>query len=472
MKRVAIYTRQSLDRTGEGLGVARQETECRRHADYKGWDVAHVISENDTSASVGKRPGYTRLTGMIESGSIDGVVVLRIDRLLRKMTDLEDLIELVERTGCLISTVEGDVDLTQVMGRTMARFMATVARAEVETKSARQKLSNEQRAKSGRPHAGRRAYGYESDGMTVREDEALVLKDMAHRFLNGWTYTEIAAHLNESGLTTALGNRFVPVAVRQLLMRKRYAGLREYNGTEYQGIWPPIFDIDTYERIQLRVRQRSEAFSHRPKGRRYLLTGWLVCGGCGERMNGGVQKAYDTGIRRTSYRCCREFGCGKVSRGAIPLEHLLKEMICIRLDTPVLEDLIATNNGNRKDVEKLLNRRAALEAKLMSLLDDYADETLTKDEYRQAKARATKALADVQEQIMDLHHSDALTGLLAAGESVKNRWETESDGWRRQVIDLLIEKVVVNPGRTKPRYKVDGITYYFDSSLIDVKWRV
>jgi site-specific DNA recombinase len=472
MMRVAIYVRQSLDRTGEGLGVARQESECRRHCEYKGWEIAHVLSENDTSASVGKRPVYARMKAMIEQGEIDVVVVLRIDRLLRKMTDLEDLIELTERTGVLFSTVEGDLDLSQVTGRTMARFMATVARAEVETKSARQKLSNKQRAESGLPHAGRRAYGYQSDGMTIREDEALVLKDIAHRFLDGWTYTEIANHLNAAGYQTALGNRFVPVAVRQLLMRTRYAGIRIYNGVEYQGAWPAIYDEDTWRRIQLRIEQRTEAFSHRPRARRYLLTGWLVCGGCGERMNGGVQRAYKSDIKRTAYRCCREFGCGKVSRGAIPLDHLIKEMICLRLDSPVLADLIVANRGSREEAEKLLNERAAIEAKLTSLLNDYTDDTLTKAEYQQAKARATASLQRVSDQIMALHQSDSLSALLSAGESVRSRWEVESDGWRRQLIDLLIEKIVVKPSLKKPRYYIDGQRYYFDTESIDVGWRM
>jgi site-specific DNA recombinase len=47
-----IYRRISDDRAGEGLGVARQEADCRAHAAGRGWDITHVHRENDTSAFV------------------------------------------------------------------------------------------------------------------------------------------------------------------------------------------------------------------------------------------------------------------------------------------------------------------------------------------------------------------------------------------------------------------------------------
>ena len=51
----AIYTRISKDRTGESLGVQRQEEECRKLADRLGATVVAVHSDNDISAFSGKR---------------------------------------------------------------------------------------------------------------------------------------------------------------------------------------------------------------------------------------------------------------------------------------------------------------------------------------------------------------------------------------------------------------------------------
>jgi hypothetical protein len=64
-----------------------------------------TITENNTSASVGVRPGYQQLLELVEAKTADIVVVFRLDRLLRKLTDLEALIELTEHTGVSIATV-------------------------------------------------------------------------------------------------------------------------------------------------------------------------------------------------------------------------------------------------------------------------------------------------------------------------------------------------------------------------------
>jgi DNA invertase Pin-like site-specific DNA recombinase len=49
--RAAVYVRISSDRVGAGLGVARQEEDCRGLYDRLGWQVARVYSDNDVSAT-------------------------------------------------------------------------------------------------------------------------------------------------------------------------------------------------------------------------------------------------------------------------------------------------------------------------------------------------------------------------------------------------------------------------------------
>ena len=51
----AIYVRISQDRGGAGLGVERQEHECRALAQRLGWTVVDVYCDNDLSAFSGRR---------------------------------------------------------------------------------------------------------------------------------------------------------------------------------------------------------------------------------------------------------------------------------------------------------------------------------------------------------------------------------------------------------------------------------
>jgi site-specific DNA recombinase len=475
MSTTVIYRRQSRDRNQDELAVERQLRVCQRVADSREWPVAQVITDNDLSASKRGRSGYARLVQLIEAGAVHRVIILRIDRLLRLNDELEELIALVETRGLSVITAEGDINLGTPQGRLMARVLVSVARSEIEVKSARHKLANQQRAEAGLPHKGRRAFGYASDGLTVNEDEALALKQIAQKFISGWSYDDLAQWLNDNGYRTCMGNEFVGVAIRQMLMRHRYAGLRHYEGQLYPAQWPAIFDDATWQHLQYVIRQRTETYD-KPAARKYLLTGLIRCGVCGAPMNGSMNYDNRSGEARKTYRCNRERlgaaghpGCGRVSRQAAPVEHLLRELLVARLDTPDLGRLLS-DGSDSGILSELLAKREALQTRKNGLVDDYADGTLDKTAYKRAVSRVEAALRAVQVDVDQLS-TPRLSGLLSAGESVREAWELQTDGWRRSLLDLLVESVTVMPGRSLPIYEADGRRYKFAPELIDVRWK-
>src|SRR3954454_22017104 len=108
--RALVYTRQSLDRTGEKAAVDRQREDCRKLCAERGWDIVHEFTDNDVSASSSKpRPDYLRMLAAVDRGEAEVLVAWHVDRLTRKLTDLENLIELAQRTGLRIATVTGDL---------------------------------------------------------------------------------------------------------------------------------------------------------------------------------------------------------------------------------------------------------------------------------------------------------------------------------------------------------------------------
>lgn len=66
----AVYLRQSLDRNGEALAVARQRKDCLALCKQRKWSPVEYV-DNDTSATSGKRrPGYERMLADIRDGRI------------------------------------------------------------------------------------------------------------------------------------------------------------------------------------------------------------------------------------------------------------------------------------------------------------------------------------------------------------------------------------------------------------------
>ena len=148
--RTAIYTRISLDSSGEGPGIQRQLDECLELADRLGWQVVARLSDNDVSAFNGKRrDGFEDLLDGLKNKRFGAVIVWHVDRLYRTLKDLARLLEVA--SGVQIRTVNGgDFDLSTATGRMVATILGSVAVQESEHKG----------DASGRPTRRRRRPGH------------------------------------------------------------------------------------------------------------------------------------------------------------------------------------------------------------------------------------------------------------------------------------------------------------------------
>ena len=473
--RAAIYARLSKDRSGLSVNVGIQEAEAREYAAEHGHEVVAVHSDNDLSASrysSKPRPGYEALWRAIESGSVEAVIVTEMTRLYRRLEELLDLIHLAERTNLKsIETTDG-VGYRLNTGEGIHAAVAAINNAVLESRkiSDRQRRKQAAKAREGLSHGGRRAFGYRSGNMELDEDEADILRQMGDRLLAGHSFKEIAYWCNDQGFTTSEGKLWHSVTVRNTLRRVRYAGIREHKGSQYPAQWPAVFDHETWERMELVIRTNAGKYGDRPKARKYLLTGLVYCGKCGMPLNGATKRDRpDRPLRRTYY--CRlngdtqrKRGCGGVVRNADALEAWITEAVLYRLDTPQLANLLREDSSKNDQLRGLLDRRAAQKERINEILDAYAAGEITKPELGRLKPRAEQALADIERQISSLNRP----GILPVGRTLREAWESSgSDSWRRELLALLIDKITVKPGVSKPYWR----QWRFDPELIDVAWK-
>ena len=134
-RRAAIYCRISRDKEGAGLGVDRQEQDCREVAARLAWEVVAVHADNDLSAYSGKpRPGYEALLADLRADVADAVICWHTDRLHRSPVELEEYIAVCDPRAVPTQTVRaGPLDLATPSGRMVARVLGAVARHESST---------------------------------------------------------------------------------------------------------------------------------------------------------------------------------------------------------------------------------------------------------------------------------------------------------------------------------------------------
>ncbi len=80
------------------------------------------------------------------------------------------------------------------------------------------------RARDGKPHSGRRRYGYPTDGLTIIPAEAEIVRWVFESFLDGMTPYLIAENLNMRAVPTADGKLWTINGVIRLLDFHHVAG--------------------------------------------------------------------------------------------------------------------------------------------------------------------------------------------------------------------------------------------------------
>lgn len=470
-----IYVRLSEDKLGDELGITRQKQDCQKLVEARGWDVVRVESDNDTSAKGTKpRPGFERVLSAVERGEVSVIVAWNLDRLTRNRRDTLRLMELGQEKGITIALARGsDMDLSTPAGRMLAGILAEIARAEIDTKSDRQIRANKQRAEAGLPHFVSRPYGYTRQGEII-EDEALVLNQMASHFLSGWSTSEITRWLNDQHIPAASGGEWSRRVVKDHLLSKRNAGIRVYKGFEYPAKWTPIYTAELHERLCAEWKRRhGEGKRARPDNRKYLLTGLLRCGICGRPMMGGAHYDRKGEESRAKYRCVASgSGCTGMMRVAVTLDHLITESVLYRLDSDELRTLLMQQESRADEIAPLRDKEAVLRARLDSLLTDYADGLLDRTEYATAKARVQETLSGVESELAAIYSSEQANALLSPSVSLRDAWESNPVSWRRKLLALVIDSVVVEKSYKRTPYVVGGKTYKMDADAVKINWKV
>jgi site-specific DNA recombinase len=469
------YSRASQDRTGQELSVERQDEDHLALAKLRGWELVAQIRDNDVSASGRrKRPGFEQVLQMVRDGEAEMIVATDMSRLTRgKASDEVRLLELGLETGLKLSFVRApDLDLSTAAGRLTASILIAAARHEIEQKSERQKRANLQAAQQGRRVGGPRPFGYEPDGMTIREPEAAALRDAYAAVLTGVPIGRIARDWNARGLYTPQAKRdgsaspWTGQTIRPCLLNPRYAGLRSHTderlrktmlppqariaGIVGPAAWPAIVPESTWRAAVEIITDPSRA-RHARHGQA-LLTGIGKCGVCAATVHTGGAPARRGNDGYRTYRCRDAYG--HLGRAAEPVEQFVSAVVVERLSRPDARDLLIDHK--RPDVNRLRDLATTLRQRRRGVLSLVSDGTYTDAEARDEARKLAEQLAEVEVKLADAGRVDIL-GPLVKAKNVRAAWDALDVDRQRAVIDTLMEVTLHPPGRGTRTFRPETV---------------
>jgi len=464
--KAAIYCRISKDRTGAGLGVKNQEADCRALAERLGHQVVAVHTDNDLSAYSGKpRPGYRALLEDIETGLVWVVIAWHEDRLHRAPMELEHYIDVCRARGTATVFVQsGDLDLVTASGRTNARIKGNIARGEVEHMIERMQQAKRRSAEAGVWKGGRRPFGYDDDGVTIRESEARLIREAADAVLAGASVQSLARTWNAAKSTTTTGRPWSSKAPRRVLLRPRNAGLMEHQGEIVgEAKWDPIIDPEKWRAVVRVLTDPSRRTNLGSSVAQYLGSGLYLCGTCGQSAT-----SLRAGRNRDGQQVYRCRTGAHVSRVMAPVDEYVSALVVGRLRQPDALDLLRVTTSP-EDMRALESRAVELSERKNQLAAVFAEGAIDAGQLATGSRTLNAELDRVRDQMSAAYRGTSLAGIGDAPDPGQAWLDAPMDR-RRAVLDLLLTVTVHASGKGRPAGWRPGDSY-FRSDTVDVAWK-
>lgn len=408
--RVAIYARYSSDNQREA-SIDDQVRRCRAHIENAGGTVDPdlIFADHAVSGASLNRPAFEKLMGLVEQKrrGIDVIVTEDVSRVTRSLADGMPLLAKLKYIGVPLIGVGDGIDTSARAAKvnfTIKNLLADMYLDELRDKTLR---GLEGRALAGYSTGGL-PYGYTSTpetdaqrrviGHTIAIDEAQarVVRRVFDDYLAGRSFAAIATAFNAEGVppprahTAHRRKGWVASTVRSILHNRSYIGAWTFKRREWQKVPGTnkrrpqpraasevmvmdrphlrILDSSVWEAVQARLRAVHAHFTKtpdgKPKGRAapggstpHLLSGLLVCGGCGAPM-------VITGGNPVRYYGCSDHH----KRGTCPIRLSVREDVAQRRILGAVRQRLASDEGityvRKRVAERLGEIRRNLDAQL------------------------------------------------------------------------------------------------------------
>lgn len=222
MKQVVGYIRVSTREQAETkLSLQNQEEKLKAYAITQDLKIDRIFNDAAESAKDLKRPAVQELLELVHKGEISHLIVYKLDRLIRNVGDLSDLLRLFQKKGVTLSAVTETINTGTASGKMIVQMIGVIAEWERDTIAERTQVALDVKRRNGEKLGGIVPYGYRAAKGVLKphpaEQKALQwILDLHRRKLG---YQAIATSLNTSGPPPRRAKKWYTSTVRGIIRR-------------------------------------------------------------------------------------------------------------------------------------------------------------------------------------------------------------------------------------------------------------
>ena len=286
--RCAIYTRKSSE---EGLEQSFNSLQAQREAceayiasqRHEGWQViAKKYDDGGFSGGNMNRPALKQLLDDIAARLVDTVIVYKVDRLTRSLTDFAKIIEVFDKQGVSFVSVTQQFNTTSSMGRLTLNVLLSFAQFEREVTGERIRDKIAASKKKGMWMGGVAPLGYDVKDrqLIINPQEAKVVGEIFTQYLSLGSVAALKQYLDQKKLRTKLrtsanghvfgGKPYSRGGLYKLLNNEVYTGRIAHRGESHEGQQQAILEPETWEKVKALLAANNQG--HRQPGRRVTLS--------------------------------------------------------------------------------------------------------------------------------------------------------------------------------------------------------
>ncbi len=275
--RCAIYTRKSSE---EGLEQSFNSLDAQREAcsayiqsqRHEGWrPVATHYDDGGYSGGSMERPALKLLLEDIGAGKVDAVVVYKVDRLTRSLSDFAKIIDVFDKRGASFVSVTQQFNTTSSMGRLTLNVLLSFAQFEREVTGERIRDKIAASKRKGMWMGGNVPLGYDLKArkLLVNNKEAALVRDVFRRYLALACVRKLKLALERRGIKSKIrtsptrrrfgGTPYSRGALYKILRNRIYLGEIAHKGQVFAGEHDAIVPRQLWEDVQARLRMNNEA---------------------------------------------------------------------------------------------------------------------------------------------------------------------------------------------------------------------
>ena len=252
-KVAAIYAIVSTREQVLGYSLDEQKRRCREYLKTLGVRYYKIYVDNGHSGKTLDRPAMQRLIDDIIAGKVSHVVIWKLDRLSRSLTDSLLLVEELNKADIAVVSVTEDIDTTTTIGKIVISVLSGFSQIELEKISERVKMGLEARIREGKWHGGA-PYGYdydrESGQLVMNPEESKVVKMIYKKYLEFQSLGKVRRYLIKQKIPTRFGNGWCNNTIGTILGRRTYLGWIGNGGEEMEFPELKIIDEKVFNKAQ------------------------------------------------------------------------------------------------------------------------------------------------------------------------------------------------------------------------------